>query len=364
MDRPQVLREVHTLGGGRVINGIDDVAVIQPGPVGSQELRFPIGGFTTLYSDVTNLGLTVVGCDFYHGGNDHNPPEWRPKNLRGESAWICSDQGHKWSFLANAAFQAKQGRLYDICARISHQIRSCEWRLRQLSEAYTNQLYGRLSSGRFAADERFLDGHTSLCYLAFQSYLVDASVLRDYLAEFYSEVMLRPHDEKIKVAAIKGLLNIWKKAPPTDEAGLEFKSATDEGEWLSELGAYRNLVVHTAPLASAGRTLLAFTRLIELPDGQELPAIKIPVPLNPSELIGSRTSGEYFDDPEMNFARLKNFIDDQSPSVDAMEYAHLSLQKLASLCSAISTLAPLVPEIPTIIPQNLTINRGGDPQFS
>ncbi|WP_146256314.1 hypothetical protein [Pseudomonas sp. LLC-1] len=358
MDRPQVLRELHTLGGGRVINGLDDTAFVQPAPLDAEEFDISIRDFTTLYSDISDLGLTIIGCDFYHGGNEYNPPEWRPKNLRGAPAWICSEQGHRWLFLANSAFKRKQGLLYDICARISHQIRTCEWRLRQLSEAYFDQLNGRLKSGRFEAGQRFLDGHTSLCYLAFQAYLVDACVLRDYLAEFYTEVMLRPNDHKLKITAIKGLLKIWKSNPPVDSAGSIFKASVDGEGWLSELGAYRNLVVHTAPLASADRTLLSFTRFITLSNGQELPAIKVPIPQNPSEIIGSRSSEHYFKDSELGFARNRNFIDDHTNTLDALEYAHTTLQKLAGLCESIILTAPFEPEIPLITPSNFKINRG------
>ncbi|WP_139832913.1 hypothetical protein [Pseudomonas sp. R45(2017)] len=339
---------------------MDPKATLRPNTVLGKQAVIKIKDFRTLYSDAEGLGLSIVGCDFFqseHEAKGYSPPEWRSRNIISGSRWLCAEQGHEWSFIANSAFVQKRGLLCDIASRVSHQIRACEWRLRQLSEAYCDQLFGRLQTSSFKEGERFLDGYTSLCYLALQSFLVDACVLRDYLSEFYVEAIVRVEDPALnKISTLSGLLKMWKAKPPKDSAGKEMYESAKAGQWLFELGAYRDLVVHVAPLANAGRTLMASTRIIQLRGGQELPAIKLPLPPKPADLKRDRVTGDYFDDPEMNFARLRNVIEDVSSCRDALEYAHLSMQQLAAMCSSVAKVSPIKPQMPMIIPTDLKVN--------
>lgn len=361
MDWPAVLRELHLYGGGRVLNGMDQKAELRPSAMSGKCASLNIRSFGSFYGDIKRLGLQIVGCDFFYTegqAKSFAPPEWRSINPAASPPWLCTDQGNNWSFIANAAFLQKNGLFYDMASRISHQIRVCEWRLRQLSEAYSEQLNGRLLSKSFKPNDRFLDGYTSLCFLALQSFLVDACTLRDYLSEFYSEAKIRKDDPSVpKISALSGLLKFWRSQPPQDKAGKELRASSRPDNWLYDLGAYRDLVVHVAPLANAGKTLLAFTRTIEC-QGELLPAIQLPIPLKPAEVKNSRTTGQYFDDPNLNFARGLNFIEDMESSRDALEYAHISMQQLGALCSSIAEISPFAPEVPIITPINLKITKG------
>lgn len=360
MDWLPVLRELHLYGGGRVFNGMDQKADLSPNAMNGKSACFNIKSFESLYSDVKRLGLQIVGCDFFHTEDQVKsfaPPEWRSLNPAAAPLWLCTDQGHNWSFIANSAFLQKDGLFYDIASRISHQIRACEWRLRQLSEAYSDQLNGRVLSKKFTPNDRFLDGYTSLCYLALQAFLVEACTLRDYLSEFYSEAIIRKEDPSAsKITSLVGLLKIWKSQPPQDKAGKELRASSLPDNWLYELGAYRDLVVHVAPLANASKTLLVFTKIIEIPGGL-LPAIQVPIPLKPAQVKNSRTTGQYFDDPDLNFARGLNFIKDMESARDALEYAHISMQQLGALCNSIAGISPFVPEVPIITPIDMKITK-------
>ncbi|MCF5806143.1 hypothetical protein [Pseudomonas tremae] len=357
MEWHTVLRELHLHGGGRLLNGMDPKATVRPNTVSNRGIQITLKSFESLYSDTKKLGLNVIGCDFYtteEASKGFSPPEWRSKNIAASPTWLCADQGHGWSFIAHGAFKQKNGLLYDLASRISHQLRACEWRLRQLSEAYAEQLNGRLRSKPFTADERFLDGYTSLCYLALQSFLVDACVLRDYLSEFYSEVMIRSSvPDANKITTLSGLLKKWRSEAPKDAAGRELNASAKHGQWLFELGAYRDLVVHVAPLANAGKTLFAVTRTIELTQGELLPAIKLPLPSDPAALTKERVSGRYFEDPELTFARFKNVLEDISSTRDSLEYAHITMQQLGALASSVSKISPIKPEVPLITPQDV-----------
>src|SRR5438105_3706009 len=102
--------------------------------------------------------------------------------IRQRTAGFAISNTEIWRQIAHAAFKAKRGRLWDSASRIAHQLRVCGWRLRQVSEAYRDQLWAR-SDGKFAAGQHFQDQFTWLVYLAIQSFLLDACILRDYIAE-------------------------------------------------------------------------------------------------------------------------------------------------------------------------------------
>jgi len=55
-----------------------------------------------------------------------------------------------------------------------------------VSDTYHDQLRSSTEGGSFRAGQRCEDAFTWLGYLALQTFLVDACVLRDYLAEFYA----------------------------------------------------------------------------------------------------------------------------------------------------------------------------------
>ncbi|WP_143498865.1 hypothetical protein [Pseudomonas sp. Irchel 3A18] len=364
MEWPMVLRELHLHGGGRILSGGGPKTTCRPNMVSNRSLVITLRSFGSLYSDVKSLGLSIVGCDFYTNDDEVNgldPPQWRSMNIAAKPLWLCNDQCNEWSFIAHSAFKQSKGLLYDIASRIDHQLRVCEWRLRQLSEVYEQQLKSRLREAPFLAGKQFLDGYTSLCYLALQSFLVDACVLRDYLSEFYYEAIVKVVDaDASKITTLNRLLKRWKQHPPTDPAGKELRASAQLGQWLFELGAYRDLVVHVAPLANAGRTLFAVTRTIEMPHGESLPAIKLPLPSNPADLTKERVTGRYFQDPDLGFARLKNIIENTPDSRDSLEYAHLCMQKLGAVASSVSKVSPVAPEMPLIASKDIV----GDIRFS
>lgn len=346
---PHVVREVHLFGGGRAYNFEGSHVKVMPERIGGGGIELTLPRFSALFSSIESIGLKVVGCDFFtHSGelDGSSPPQWRTKCFS-NLGWLCTDQGNHWSFIGYAAFKAKHGVLCDIAYRVSHQIKACEWRLRQLSESYSEQLESRLKDGKFEHGRQFANGYTSLSYLAVQSFLVDVCILRDYLVEFYWAALPDGSEKSNKkVTTMGGLLKAWKGSSTISKVGKEIKTCAEKGGWLFELGAYRDLVVHAAPLAHADKTMYAVCQAIELPGGRKFPGIKLPLPSDPYSITGERTSGRYFEEDELNFARLSNALADVDSAKDALEYAHLTMQLVSSLASSISKVSPFEPKIP------------------
>jgi hypothetical protein len=359
---PQVLREVHLAGGGRAFNGIDEYVDLETPTLNGKHLRLKLASFSALYSELKKLRIPIVGCDFFHTQDQASglvPPEWRVTSVTGP-AWLCADQGHNWSFIQNSAFDANNGFLCDLASRLSHQIRACEWRVRELSNCYAKQLASSLPRN-YKESALFLDGNTSQCYMAFQSFLIDACILRDYFCEFYAAVILGENKiAKSSIASIGGLMSHFKKNPPNDAVGKELHASANNGQWLCELGAYRNLVVHAAPLSQAGESLYAVVRHFPLPQGEKLPAIKLPIPKNASNLREARNNGDYFEN--VDFARFSNSVKDVENCNDALEYSHLCMQLLGALSESIAKISPLKPTIPIAkpLPGTLKITPLGD----
>lgn len=344
----QVIREVHLFGGARAINDVEPVVRIVPNTTDGKTASIELESFGSLLETIKKLHIGIIGCDFYTNTIEIegiSPPQWRTKSFVGPG-WLCTEQGMKWSFIAHSAFKQKNALFCDVASRVAHQLNACEWRLRQLSESYNDQLYSIIKDSKHKDGERFANGYTSLCYLAFQAFLVDACILRDYLCEFYWIAHYQTEPEQ-RVTTLGGLLRKWKQNSPNDRIAKELKASAGKNGWLFELGAFRDLVVHSAPLAHADRTLFAVCRSFDMPQGRKLPGIKLPIPSNPSEISGGRSSGRYFEDPELNFARFTNALEDSANARDALEYAHISMQLIGALADTVSSASPFEPEIPT-----------------
>ena len=277
--------------------------------------------------------------------------------------WPCEEEVDTWSEIGHAAFTRNNGRLWDIASRVSHQLRVCSWRLRQISEAYSNQLNARAKS-KFQVGQRFQDAFTWLAYLAIQSFLVDACVLRDYLTEYYS-LFLCPDQDLVGGSSITSMGKLKKKVlnntKSEDPITKTLQASTDDGGWLYEVGAYRDLVVHSAPLAQAQGHLFAVADEVKLGSNGALPAIRLPIPAHPQVIAKSRANGEYFEDFSKQFEIFMLAMKGDTPSADGLVYAHTVLGHLATLARQMSQKSPVPPEIPhfdeSSIIGPITINR-------
>lgn len=352
-------RIFHISGGVRAFNAFDGGLLIQTPNLEGTHLNFVTPDY---YSAVDvlrrGLGLQVIGADFFVDQSSFegkSPVNWKSLYSPGKHEAHCSSQADQWSFLAHSAFKQSDPSIYDVSRRISHQLRVCDWRLRQISEAYQDQLRYRMRES-FKSGQRFRDQLTWAGYLSIQSFLVDACILRDYFAEYFARLRVKagdlPSDKIFRAAA--GLSNYLGKADPNIPLVKLLLDATSSGGWLQVLGRYRDLVVHTAPLESAGRHLVAFTELRIHGPGASLPAIRLPLPLDPHGLEQSRAKGEHLSDPDMEFARAGYTIKPADGYLDGLDYCHHSLCHLTYLSSQLLGNAPYEPRIP-----RLTIGNDG-----
>lgn len=344
------LRCFHLQGGCRAHHNTPGWLRLEPHAVDVSEQRLPNTRYELAISDLQQAGLNVIGADFYTDREQCvgiRLPDWRARLSKTTSGWLCAEQSDLWSHIAYAAVKQANGPLWDVASRISYQLRVCDWRVRQLSEAYYSQLHAIIGSGRFKAGTCLSDGFTWLGYLAFQSFLLDSCVLRDYLAEYRALIL----DSSIKLTArvsdFAMLKNVYlDKITLALEADKALALAANEDGWLFKLTGYRNLVVHYAPIASAGNDLYTYCYLVRLPSAAELPAIKFPIPSDPRKLILARRSGAYLQDPNQDYARFLNAVKDPQGACDGLEYAQIVLGEMSTLAQLLSEISPVHPRIP------------------
>lgn len=274
------------------------------------------------------------------------PPEWRTVHYEPRPAWLGNDVAVTWSQIAYAAWKARAGHLWDCAARVSYQIETVTVRLRQISDGYASQLMSLVARGDFSDGERLDDLWTKPVFLAVQSFLTDACVLRDYLAEFAAAFLYRVGRPK-RITKMAGLCEFIRREQPADALTGKLWSACEPGGWLFDLGKYRNLVVHAAPLALAQRRLWVWCQAHPLPDGDLLPTVRFPLPPNPAAIMKARDNPDYedFEKLAQDFAGVAKV---SSTLLDALQYAHGVLGDAAELATELAAFSPVAPRMPTL----------------
>lgn len=345
-------RTIHLSGGRRAYSTLDKKLSIDPWRPDDASQHFEVTSqpYYAVFNQLLLLGFSPIGCDFAFEEMDRrhaSPMYWRSYLPMGRREWPCNDLSDDWSGVAYAAIKAKDAACWDIANRLSHQMQVINWRLRELSEAYRKQLIVQLEGKPGQTGMRFSDTFTGLVYMAFESFLVDAGILRDYLAEFYASA-LQTKGVDIGAPKITTLKTLKKKYldKSTDAAHVEviLRTATAEGGWVSELTAYRNLVVHAAPLSLADKSLFAVWTEVPL-NGRMVPGLKVPLPENPAEVVKKRSDGSLFDDPNLAFATFANILEDSPKARDALDYAQSLARDLAFLSWHMITVSPYAPKL-------------------
>jgi len=322
-------------------------------------MTFQSRQYGSLYSELTAMEIAPIGFEFLSHSMEAKglvPTNWRTYHPWAKgNIWPCHDQMDKWAQIAYAASEASDAVLWDLARRIGHQLRVCAWRLYQLSEAYRTLLAARTSERDFKPGVRFEDGFTWLGYLAVQVFLVDACVLRDYLAEFFFYYVCPTSDRpRVHIASMSGLKKtVLNKVCSSDPLFAALRSATSKGGWLFMLGAYRDLSVHCVPLARAESKLWAVSADFPIKGAKSLIGMSLPLPSDPSGIAAARTSASRNERLSQELRLLTSATRGEVASTDALVYCYQALDQLALLTSKLSDRSPIAPKIPQLSEKDL-----------
>jgi hypothetical protein len=343
-------RAVHMAGGCRAICLLDPRLDIKPKTLSGQTATAKLSNYGTLFTTIEAANLEIVGVDFIYDvrqTDGRRPVEWRVYHKRSQdgasTAWLYFQVMQKWGDIAKSAFSEKRGKLWDLAGRISYQSRVCDWRFRAISEAYYEQLNAEvLEETGFKSNRQFDNEFVWRSYESIHGFLVAACTLRDYLAEFAAEFIYatRLGLANTTVSTAAGLAKLLSKVTEQDELTRSLKTALSDGGWLKELGAYRDLVMHVAPLARAQRRLFAKNTVVSIA-GAELPYTTCPMPDDPERIMAMRARGDFYSDFN---AQWEAYVGQGSTGPDGLTYCHRALRKLAEVAEALAQYSPVPPK--------------------
>lgn len=333
----------HLQGGLRAIKNLGSPVEIVPNLIHNQPLSFNIPNNSYKISDfieeLKKLNLEVVGIDCYNNIQQIEqiyPPEWLSLGrING------ANNPSVWGNLCVKAHTQQDYYLADIASRISFGLKACETRLHDLSESYYKELDTQCKYGVFKDGDKYKSLNTFNIYLALHSFFMESCLLRDYLAEFMHIYIFNKYGNK-SITIMGNLIKyVLKKLNSPDDFASEIIKITNKESadgWLAQLGAYRDLVVHSTPIEQVGSSSFIIQKTININNSHTLPSIELPLPNNPIYICDKRTevaenvctgSNPSFEDLYM---AVQEDTDMSEIAIDALKYcslAHDNLIKLA-----------------------------------
>ena len=366
-DWPTCSRVVHIAGGILATNEIQtNIVRLWPLTTTGKVCQTKINTFGALYGSLEKLNLNIIGVEFITHQMEFTGQA--PTQFRGfikqKSIWPNWDATVLWGGLTLSAFHNKDGLAYDLSNRIKFQLGTINDRVKNLSLAYHQQLQARNLGKNFKKDQRFQDGYTDLVYQEFHSFLFDTGIMRDYLCEYIfnfasggglkKAIRQSLNNLTLEVTTASGLFKGLKKMASLTEFESNLKNIMGKEGWLYELGQYRDLVMHSAPINLANSQLYAIQELIELPEGQEIMSVRFPLPANPSELYSERSKRTSFDKYINQFEELSKLSLESRGKYDCLEYAHKIFGLISNLSLEVAKEAPYKP-----MEQTYTLTKAG-----
>ncbi|EMK9315204.1 hypothetical protein RFH11_003295 [Klebsiella aerogenes] len=347
-------RKVFLLGGPYAeIEPQSNIISIWPKTTDGQFVEIEIDSYGKLFYTLKKGNFSIIGAEFTTDYSEYIGES--PKQFRGyteqQNIWLNWDSIQKWNGISLSSFHYKDGLSYDLSNRISFQLNTINNRLKSLSLSYQNQLNAIVLKGDFKNGQRFQDGYTDLVYQEFHSFLFDAGILRDNLCEYiyyFSNSGSCKQDGK-EITTAGGLLKVLKKMQNHTDLESYILKEMSNGGWLYELGHYRDLVMHSAPINIASHRLFAIKQSIMLPQNKELPSVRFPLPANPEKLYSERCKKNNFNKLIENMKELYRISISESGEYDCLEYAHKVFGLLTNLSLQVAKQSPYKPMKQTII---------------
>ncbi|MGE4262561.1 hypothetical protein [Shewanella sp.] len=353
-DWPFCGRCAFLLGGPlATISPQEDVVNIWPKTTDGKTLEIKIDTFGKLYYALRKFNLPIIGVEFTTNYGEYVGES--PRQFRGfteqSSIWPNWDAQQRWHEIALSSFHNKNGLSYDLSNRISFQLNSVNNKLKNLHIAYQNQLNSLIIQNSFKDQQRFQNLYTDLVYQEFHSFLFDTGILRDNLCEYVYNFLKNGllKEDKKDITSASGLLKILKKRANHSRLESHLMKEMSQGGWIFEMGQYRDLVMHSAPINIASHRLFAIQESITLPDNKALPSVRFPLPENPSKLYTERSKRNDFDKYISQSKELSRISLEDRGAYDCLEYSHKIFGLLSNLALEISKISPFKPMRQTFI---------------
>lgn len=355
---PSAYRIVHLTNGVLAINRTQskEVEIIPSLP--NAKITLTINKYADLYSEIYKAGFKIIGVEFYDHAMQADglyPPAWRTFHKIEGEVWPVTVCEEVWGNLANAAFKNNDYYFLDLSRRIQFQVTACLWELKSISEAYRRELDTKCRLQEYKDGQRFETQNSLFICMSVHAFLSNIGTLRDYLAEYTAAFLLSEllTEKRITNMAtlIKDLRKLKNQNNPIVAELLTAADNASENGWLAQMSAYRDMVVHYAPIASASKRGFLTTKSLHI-QGKEIPGIAMPLPQNPHELKQERSKGAlYADIKEWVQVSVDHSADTNSK--DALDYCHSVLFRISLLAMQLAGFAPYKPEAITFTSKDI-----------
>lgn len=327
---PRVIRIVHCVGG--ILVNCDPVGTCKILPPNKDMVQeFQLKQFDQLFQVVKNFNLEIVGCEFLYTQNHLTgtySPDWRCFYPKKETMnWPQQDITDIWSNIShNAARENKMG-LFERSRNIASHLRLAAWRLLDLSQRYHHHLSVLTKTQKHSDGHSSQGQYTDPIYAAVHAMFADLASLRDHLAISIVRDVLQSDKHKIdSMGHLKSSPEIFR-----DNAEIQELIETSSS-WLTEFGAYRNLITHTLPLTNApganGIAQINFNL-----SWLTVNAVSLRLPKEPLEIKARQKSGHSFEDYDewIEYITSKN-----REGPDALSYCHKVFGEILTLANTVA----------------------------
>jgi hypothetical protein len=344
-------RIVHLLGGLRAVDDREQVTIQTAAD--QVACQFSAPDYPQLYNQLRALNLCPIGAEFlnlrsYRG---LDAPDWQCAAVEG--GFKIRVVRNFWAGARHAAGNDGQTDIADLAGRASTYLDLLPIRILQLSNAYNQALRSYLVER--PAPDSLLFENTFRRYIdaAIHAFVADAASFRDLIAESAWKLVLR------RTSDVRSLKGFRKEAKTLhDPIARAILTAAAPGGWLKQLSDLRNHITHVAPVGRGTRFQLCQPRRIGI--GQSVEAVGLHYPLLDE-------AGEVREHPhptDFNEAEIRRALDDYKSfadrSLDALEYAWATLDRLVGLLEQIGSASGIPSEIPHLTDDDLI----GDPTFT
>jgi len=324
--------------------------VLSAGLGGPVLTEFNNPAFGQLFTTLTQLGVLVVGCEFYQDVEEMQglrPAEFRV--FMTGRGWLAHDTWDKWRQVATASMRADQMDVADGAARIAFEMQAVEHRLLELCRAYTNQLRSLVVQNELEDYKRFDDLNTGPVIHCVHALFYELAVLRDYLAEFMARFVFRVQGKDggpiRRMASLrKHLVTKPVEDPLCSEIIQSTAEEAAEPGWLAVLSAYRNLFTHVAPMEQVAVRSFTVQTYIPIKGDGRLPILYHPLPANALELVRTRPHGFPFASFTDWAMASVGHRPNRNEQPDALEYLHATVNRMAELAAKLIARSPVTPE--------------------
>lgn len=331
--KPMPPRIIHLLGGLRAVDDRSNRVAIQVA-ADQRIAHFPTPPYAELYRTLIGLGLRPIGVEFVNLQTHHGleAPDWECASLN-EAFKIRKERNH-WSDIRHAAIEDRAPEVVDFSSRAKTYLDLLPIRILQLSEAYNRALRANNAGG--GKDTLFYqNSFNRYIDAAIHGFVADAASFRDVIAEGVWKLILK------EAAQVTTLATFLKKAKahahPLAQA---IVAAGQEGGWLKNLSELRNHITHVAPVGRAAAFHFCTPRNVKV--GPKIEAVTLHYPLlDAAGAIWQEPDPVDYNDEKALREALERYKAYCETSIDALEYAWLTLGQLVDLLSDLRAAAGL-----------------------